>query len=126
MVIVSISLNDTILKEIDSIKNSVGYSGRSEVIRAGVRLLILENKENEKLSGNINAILLLVHSPEAEDVVSEIKHNFEEVTTTQIHNHLRNKCLEIFVLDGDSKRIKEMVRQYQISRKIDYLKLIIA
>ena len=63
---------------------------------------------------------------ESEDVVTQIKHNFEDVTTTQVHNHLRNKCLEIFVLDGDSKRIKEMVRQYQISRKMDYVKLIVA
>ncbi len=127
MVIVSISLNDTVLKEIDRIQNTFGYSGRSEVIRAGVRLLILENNERDKLTGNINSILLLVHSQEREDVVTEIKHKFEDITNTQIHSHLReNKCLEVFVLEGDADRIKEMVRLFQTSKKIEYAKLIVA
>lgn len=127
MVIVSISLNDTILKEIDRIQNALGYSGRSEVIRAGARLLISESKEKERLTGNINSILLLIHSQEAENVVSEIKHKFEDVTNTQIHSHLReDKCLEIFVLDGDADRTKEMIRLFQTSRKMEYVKLIVA
>ena len=127
MVIVSISLNDTVLKEIDRIQNTFGYSGRSEVIRAGVRLLILESNEIDKVTGNINSILLLVHSQEMEDVVTEIKHKFEDITNTQIHSHLReNKCLEVFVLEGDADRIKEMVRLFQTSRKIEYAKLIVA
>jgi len=127
MVIVSISLNDTILKEIDRIQNAIGYSGRSEVIRAGARLLISESKEKERLTGNINSILLLIHSQDAENVVSEIKHRFEDVTKTQIHSHLReNKCLEVFVLDGDADRIKEMIRLFQTSRKMEYVKLIVA
>ena len=127
MAIISISLNDTVLKEIDRIQNTFGYSGRSEVIRAGVRLLISENKERDKVTGNINSILLLVHSQEMEDVVTEIKHKFEDITNTQIHSHLReNKCLEVFVLEGDADRIKEMVRLFQTSRKIEYAKLIVA
>jgi len=126
MTIVSISLNDNILKEIDKIEKELGYSGRSEVIRAGARLLISDFKNKEKITGKINAILLLIHSPDSEDVVSEIKHNFEDVTITQIHSHLRNKCLEIFILDGDAEKIKEMVRLFQTSRKMDNVKLIIA
>lgn len=127
MVIVSISLNDTILKEIDRIQNSVGYSGRSEVIRAGARLLISESKEKDRLTGNIDSILLLIHSQEIEDVVTEIKHRFEDITKTQIHSHLReDKCLEVFVLEGDADRIKEMVRLFQTSRKMEYVKLIVA
>jgi CopG family nickel-responsive transcriptional regulator len=127
MVIVSISLNDTVLKEIDRIQNTFGYSGRSEVIRAGVRLLISESKEIDKIMGNINSILLLVHSQEMEDVVTEIKHKFEDITNTQIHSHLReNNCLEVFVLEGNADRIKEMVRLFQTNRKIEYAKLIVA
>ena len=126
MVVVSISLNDTILKEIDRIQNLVGYSGRSEVIRAGARLLISESKEKDRLTGNINSVLLLIHSQEIEDVVTEIKHKFEDITKTQIHSHLReNKCLEVFVIEGDADRIKEMVRLFQTSRKMEFVKLIV-
>ena len=63
----------------------------------------------------------------AEDAVTEIKHEFEDIISTQIHNHLReDKCLEVFILEGDAARIKELVRLFQITGKMDYVKLIVA
>lgn len=127
MAIISVSLNDEILKEIDRIKKEMGFSARSEVIRAGARMLIADSKDREKLFGKINSILLLIHDQKAEDVVTNIKHNFEDIIKTQIHNHLRkNKCLEVFILEGEAERIKEMVRLFQVSKKMDYIKFIIA
>ena len=127
MAIVSVSLNKTILQEIDHLQHHMGYSGRSEVMRAGIRLLIAENKENEALTGDINAILLVIHSQEAENTVSDIKHHYEDVTTTQIHSHLKkNKCLELFIVEGDAARIKKMMENFRTSRKMDLVKLLVA
>ncbi len=126
MPIISISLNEKLLEEIDKIKDEIGFSGRSEVIRASTRMLIADNKEKEELSGEINSILVLIHSQEVEDKVTEIKHDFEDIINTQIHSHLKeNKCMEIFILDGLADRIKELSKMFQISRKIDYVKLIV-
>jgi len=126
MAIISISLNKKLLEEIDDIKTELGFSGRSEVIRAGARMFIADNKEKEALTGNINSMLVLIHSQEAEDKVTEIKHDFEDIINTQIHSHLKeNKCLEIFILDGDAIRMKQLAKLFQISRKIDYVKLIV-
>ena len=125
MVIVSISLNKRILEEIDRIQHEYGYSGRSEVIRTGARVLIAENKEKERLSGIINSVLLLIHKQNVEHVVSDIKHKYEDITKTQIHSHLQeNKCLEIFILEGDATRIKSIIRDFQVSGKMNYIKLI--
>jgi CopG family nickel-responsive transcriptional regulator len=127
MPIVSVSLNKIILQEIDRLQKNMGYSGRSEVIRSGLRLLISENKENEKLIGEINAILLVIHSQDAENTVSDIKHLYEDVTTTQIHSHLKkNKCLELFIVEGEAARIKQMMGDFLISRKMDLVKLLVA
>lgn len=127
MTIISLSLNEAILNEIEKIQKEQGYSSRSEVIRAGIRILSSENKEMDLLTGKINSILLLVHDHNVEIVVSNIKHNFEDITTTQIHSHLKNnKCLEIFVLEGDTERIKEMIRQFKTNKKMDLVKLIVA
>ncbi|MEM3506056.1 MAG: CopG family ribbon-helix-helix protein [Candidatus Bathyarchaeia archaeon] len=119
-------MNEEILKEIDEVKKELGFSGRSEVIRAGARMLIADNKEREKLVGKLNPILLLIHSQKAEDIVTKIKHEFEDITKTQIHSHLKeDKCLEIFILDGDAERIKQFANLFQTSRKIEYVKLIV-
>lgn len=127
MTIISLSLNQKILDQLDKIKEEQGYSGRSEVIRTAIRLLLMENKNREKLKGKINAILMLIHHSKCEHIVSIIKHKFEKITTTQLHTHLKeNKCMEIFLLDGDSEQIKNMVRQFETSGKIEYVKLIVA
>lgn len=127
MPIISVSLNDKMLKEIDKIQRKLGFSGRSEVIREGARMLIADNKEKEKLSGKLNSVLLLTHNRKNEGVVDEIKHKFGDIITTQIHNCLQgNTCLEIFVLEGDAERIKQLVKSFQISKKIEYAKLVVA
>lgn len=127
MAVISISLNDKMLNEIDKIQEELGFSGRSEVVRAGTRMLIADRKEKERLTGTITSILLLIHSQEVEDAVTRIKHDFEDITNTQVHSHLRGgKCLEIFVLDGDAERIKKLVELFQVSGKMDYVKLIVA
>lgn len=124
--IISVSFNEKILKEIDKIRKEFGFSGRSEVIRAGARMLIADSKEKEKLSGRLNSILLLIHNQKAEDTVTEIKHKFEDITKTQIHSHLKeDKCLEIFILDGEADKIKELVKLFQASGKMEYIKLIV-
>jgi len=64
MPIVSISLNDEILTELDKLQKSLGFSGRSEAIRAGIRSFVTEEKQNAQLSGNVHAILLVVHRNE--------------------------------------------------------------
>lgn len=126
MPIISVSLNEKLLSEIDKLKDEIGYSGRSDVIRSSARMLIADNKGKEALYGNINSILVLIHNQDAEDKVTEIKHDFEDIVNTQIHSHLKeHKCMEIFILEGKAERIKELSRMFQINRKIDYVKLIV-
>ncbi|MBC8521338.1 MAG: CopG family ribbon-helix-helix protein [Candidatus Syntrophoarchaeum sp.] len=127
MRIISISLTEELLEEIDGLQKELGFSGRSEVIRAGARMLLADNKEKEKLEGRLNSVLLLIHTQKVEDTVTEIKHEFGDIISTQIHNHLRgDKCLEVFILDGDAARIKHLVRLFQTSGKMDYVKLVMA
>ena len=127
MAIVSISLNEGILDEIDKLQNELGFSGRSEVVRAGVRMLLADSRDKAVLEGKLNSVLLLIHAQKVEDTVTEIKHEFEDIISTQIHNHLReDKCLEVFILEGDAARIKQLVLHFQTSRKMDYVKLIVA
>ena len=69
----------------------------------------------------------MIHNQDREEVVSNIKHDYEDVTNTQIHNHLgNNKCLEIFVLNGNSDRIKSLFNKFKSSGKMDYVKLFVA
>lgn len=126
MAIISISLSQKLLEEIDQVKKEIGYSGRSEVIRASTRMLIADNLDKKSLKGEKNSILILIHNQKAEDKVTEIKHDFEDIINTQIHSHLQEeKCLELFILEGDAQRMNQLTKLFQTSRKMEYVKLII-
>jgi CopG family transcriptional regulator, nickel-responsive regulator len=125
MPIISISLNDEILSEIDKLQKSMGFSGRSEIIRAGLRTLISEEKQKSNLSGLIHAILMVVHDEESEQIVTGIKHSYEDLIGTHLHSKIdRNKCMELFLLHGIAEKIDVMTRDFQTNRKMDHVKLV--
>ena len=125
MTIVSISLNDEILSELDKLQNTMGFTGRSEAIRAGIRTFVSEEKQNSNLSGNIHAILLVLHNDEYDHVVSGITHNFEDLITTHLHSKIdKEKCMELFVIDGDAEQVTTMTKDFQRNKNMDTVKLV--
>ena len=125
MPIVSISLNQEILLELDKLQKTLGFSGRSEAIRAGIRTFVSEEKQKSQLTGNIHAILLVVHNDEFDHVVSGIKHNFEDLITTHLHSKIEGeKCMELFVIDGDAERVSTITKDFQVNKNMDTVKLV--
>ncbi len=125
MPIVSISLNDEILSELDKLQSSMGFSGRSEAIRAGIRSFVSEEKQKSNLAGDIHAILLVVHNDEFDHVVSGITHNFEDLITTHLHSKIeKEKCMELFVMSGDAEKVITMTKDFQTNRNMDTVKLV--
>ncbi len=125
MPIVSISLNDEILSELDRLQSTMGFSGRSEAIRAGIRSFVSEEKQKADLSGNIHAILLVVHNNEFDHVVSGITHNFEDLISTHLHSKIeKEKCMELFVMNGDAQKVSTMTKDFQTNKNMDTVRLV--
>ncbi len=126
MPIISASIDQETLSELNSLCKSLSFSGRSEAIRAGIHSLAAENKSAEKLAGEIKAVLLLVHEEKAEKSASCLAHEFGDVVSTHIHANLkRGKCLEIFVLDGEAIRIRALFKAAKGSGKMEYVRLVV-
>jgi len=125
MPIVSISLSDELLTELDKLQKTMGFAGRSEAIRAGIRSYVSEEKQKDELSGDLHAILLVVHNDEFDDVIAGIKHSFEDLIITHLHSKIHgNKCVELFMLDGEAERISTITRNFKINKKMDNVKLV--
>ena len=125
MPIVSISLNDEILKQIDNLQKNLGFSGRSDAIRAGIRSFVSEEKQKEDLSGNVNAILLVVHNDEYDNQVTGIKHSYEDLITTHLHSKIEgDKCMELFMLKGEANLVTDITKDFQTNKKMDTVKLV--
>ena len=125
MPIVSISLNEEILKQIDNLQKNLGFSGRSDAIRAGIRSFVSEEKQKEDLSGNVNAILLVVHNDEYDNQVTEVKHSYEDLITMHLHSKIEgDKCMELFILKGESELVSDITKNFQTNKKMDTVKLV--
>ena len=121
----SISLNGEILSEVDKLQSALGFSGRSEIIRAGIRNLLAEERERQDLTGLLHALLLVIHDEKSDDQVTEIRHEYDELINTHLHSKIdRDRCLEIFLIKGDANEIREMTKKFQANKKMDHIKLI--
>ncbi len=125
MPVVSISINNDMLDDVDKLIKSLGFSGRSELVRAGIRSLISEEKERQDILGSLHALLLVIHDEESEQEVTGTKHTFDDLINTHIHSKVdNNKCLEIFLLKGEAEKIKNMTKEFQTNKRMDRVKLI--
>ena len=126
MPIISISLNENIIQELDKLQKFLGFSGRSEIVRASVRNLLLEEKRIDDLSGVLHSVLLVIHDEKSDQEISEIRHGFDKIINTHIHNKIdKDRCLEIFVLYGDAREIKNITKKFQGNRKMDQVRLVV-
>lgn len=120
--IISMSLPEDVLAELDALTTEIGFSGRSEAIRAGVRLLNQEHKERTQHKGTLNATLSIIHYHKRD--MSLLMHTYQDIIITHLHNHLdKEKCLDIFVLKGNASRIRKLVESFEKDKSIRYTKL---
>jgi CopG family nickel-responsive transcriptional regulator len=125
LTIVSVSLNEDILNEVDKLQKALGFSGRSEIVRAGIRNLLAEEKERQNLSGSLFAVLLAIHDEKSDEQVTTMQHDYDRLITTHIHNKIDgDRCLEIFLIKGEAREIKDMTKKFQSNKKMDHVKLI--
>jgi CopG family nickel-responsive transcriptional regulator len=125
LTIVSVSLNDDILSEVDKLQKALGFSGRSEIVRAGIRNLLAEEKDRQNLSGSLFAVLLAIHDEKSDEQVTTMRHDYDKLIVTHIHNKIDgDRCLEIFLVKGDAEEIRGMTKKFRSNKKMDHVKLI--
>ena len=125
MPIVSLSFPDQMIKEIDQIQEAQGFTGRSELVRAAIRLLIEDSKEKDTISGHTNAIIVVTHDESNEAPITRLKHQFEDIVKTHIHNKVsHSNCVELFLLEGDGKKVASMAKEFQKEDKMKSVKLL--
>ena len=112
--------------DMDGIQKSLGFTGRSELVRASIRLLLQDVKEKNSLSGNASAVVVVTHNEENEEPVTRIKHKFDNIVRTHVHNKIeKNNCVELFLLEGQANSITSMTQEFQKEDLIKSVKLIV-
>ena len=126
MTIVSLSFPEQLIKEMNGIQESRGFTGRSELVRAAIRLMLEDSKEKDSLSGRVAALIVVTHDQEDEDPITALKHQFEAIVKTHIHSKIsHNNCVELFLVEGDGSKVAAMAKAFQKEDKMKSVKLVV-
>ena len=126
MTIVSLSFPEQMVKDMDQIQKSQGFTGRSELVRAALRLMLEDTKEKDSLVGHVNAVVTVTHRQDHEAPITRLKHEFEDIVKTHIHSKInQGNCVELFLLEGEGKKVASMTKAFQKEDDLKSVKVII-
>lgn len=115
MAVVSVSLPDPLLNQADRFLESRGFAGRSELVRAALRDFLARESVVER-EGPRSATLTLLYPHGYERKIAEVRHEFTDTIRSMMHSHAGSLCVEVFVLEGDARRIKQFADLLRVAR----------
>lgn len=125
MPIVSISLSDTDYQELKRLQTEGEFGNRSELIRRALRSLASEIKSLSQLEGDISAVLTIVYGKKGKGIESNfLLHRQVQLIDALLHSHtMSGDCIEVMVLNGPAKDLRELVKKLKSNRKIHTVKV---
>jgi CopG family nickel-responsive transcriptional regulator len=126
MTVVSVTIPNELLRKFDEFMKMRGYCSRSEAFRDAIRSLMTETELAKMETGNVAATIMITCDYARKDVdlkMTELRHEFDDVVIENVHRHIREKyCLEIFIVEGNSNRILDLIGRIRGMRGIQQVK----
>jgi CopG family nickel-responsive transcriptional regulator len=121
----SVSIDKLLIEQFDSFIKKNKFANRSQAIGHLVReaLVGLEWEDNKEVAG----ALTLVYDHHKRDLVKQllgIQHDFTNNIISSQHVHLDHKnCLEIIVVKGKAKQIRELLNRLKSIKGLKHIAL---
>ncbi|WP_297437972.1 nickel-responsive transcriptional regulator NikR [Thermococcus sp.] len=122
-----VSIPDNLLEKFNKIIEERGYTNRSEAIRDLIRDFIVRY-EWETGDADVAGTITMVYNHDEADVVKELldlQHDYLSEIVSSIHVHMdRHNCLEVVIVKGKAKRIKEIADRLLSLKGVKHGKLV--
>ena len=106
----TISLDDALAAQFDSLIAARGYGNRSEAIRDLIRGAIETDRQRESLDGQCIANLSYVynhHERVLAERLTSLQHDHHDLTVSSMHCHLDHEhCIESVILKGPTADVR--------------------
>jgi CopG family transcriptional regulator, nickel-responsive regulator len=124
----SVSLPDTLMGTLDRLASRRGYANRSEFIRDLLRAELVKKEWEDEERGETIGVLALVYDHEVRaltDKLTGIQHQRFRTVTAALHVHLdEHACLEIIVLRGTPRQVRDIANQLITVKGVRYGQLV--
>lgn len=125
---VGVSFEPELLSKFDALIEAKGYTNRSEAIRDLVRKSLIES-EIETDKGDVIGTLTIIYDHDVGDVTNRLlhlqHHHHSEISSTS-HIHVdQHTCLEVLVVRGQAKNVRELSDNIKAVKGVKHGELII-
>ncbi|NOZ76171.1 MAG: nickel-responsive transcriptional regulator NikR [Euryarchaeota archaeon] len=123
----SVTISPRLMERFDAILEEKGYANRSEGIRDLIRDFIVSD-EWEKAEGETVGTLTLLYDHDVRgvsDKLTELQHSHHTHVLSSMHVHLdQHNCLEVLVIRGNPREIKELADSLIAARGVKHGRLV--
>lgn len=123
-----VSIDEKLLTRFDALIGEKGYVNRSEAIRDLIRDMLV-TEETADPNAEAMGTLTLVYSHEVREIadkLNDIQHHYFGNIVSAVHVHLdEHNCLEVLILRGKSKTVKEIADRLLSIKNVRHGKLTI-
>ena len=123
-----VSLEKELLEKFDKLSREKQYPNRSEAIRDLIREELVKREwvEGKEVAGAIT-LVFDHHKRELMNTLTDIQHDFHTLIISSQHIHLdHDNCLEIIVVRGKPKEVRELADKLRATKGVKYGSLSIA
>lgn len=123
-----VSMEKQLLEGFDKLIREKNYSNRSEAIRDLIReSLVKEEWVGDKEVAGIIILIYDHHRQEIVNTLTDIQHDFHKLIISTQHIHLdHDNCLEIVVVKGKPKEVKNLAYQLKSTKGVKHSSLSMA
>lgn len=116
MPVVSVSLPEPLIVEMDAAISREGAKGRSDFVRAAIRT----RAANSPRTGHVHGSITVAYAHGEEPRISEVRHAFHDVVLSLMHTHCDpGQCMDVLLVGGDAARIHELHTTLERMRCVD-------
>jgi CopG family nickel-responsive transcriptional regulator len=125
MTVISLSIPDLLIKQIDQTMKEKGFVSRSEIARQALRLYLTEDLKIEDIDGDAVATITLIYKENSDRRrLLEAQHVYSGLVSTFLHAHIHpGFCLEVIILKGQAVLIRKFVDNLRQNEQIMQIKI---
>ena len=120
LTVISLSVPEVLLEQVDSTIKQRGFASRSEIIRQALRLFLKEDVKIENLEGEIAATITIIYREKADRKrLLDAQHVYSGLVSTFLHAHVHEGfCLEVIILKGQARTIRKFLDDLRANEQI--------
>lgn len=122
----TVSLPADLLDQLDAMTSEKSYTNRSLAVADMIRDQLVEHREQRGLEEIAGTITLVYdhHKHHVQEALTDLQHDHHEVILTTVHVHLdHHNCLEVLLMRGPARRVKQIAEKLIAAKGVKHGKL---